>query len=159
MGIILNDSLRVNAPKPTDARYMKNETIPWVSAAEVNAAIPAAYRHRGLTVLIGDSEFWYNGGTADVNLVKKSNTDIVLQLAADGFYEFPSDVLVTWVIAKPNIDINIGLGAQAPGDLTESFIGANISYPFNIGLWRDAGQRIYFSGIAGSNTKVIIKTA
>lgn len=159
MSIQVNDSIRVNAPKPTDARYLKAETTAWVSAAEVNTAIPLPYRHPGMTVLIGTSEYWYVGGVADVNLVKKSNTDIILNLTADGFYQFPADALIAALVVTPDVDIALSIGASAPGDLYSGLVlGAGISSPINLMLWRNASQRIYFSGLAGSVTKIIIKT-
>lgn len=159
MGIILNDGFRVNAPKPVDVRYLKNETTAWTSVSEVNTAIPTAYRHPGLTVLVGTSEYWYVGGIADVNLVKKSNTDIILNLTSDGFYQFTNEALVAALVVTPNADITFGLGATIAGDIIQDLtLGANITTPVTVQIWRNVGQRLYFSGLAGATTKIIIKT-
>ena len=70
MSILLNDNLSIQAPKPVDANYG-----PYASTTAANAAISFANRYVGLTVGIGTttvSEYWYNGGIADVNLIAKS---------------------------------------------------------------------------------------
>jgi len=71
MSITLNDNLSVQAPKPADARYG-----PYADTATANAATAnAGNRYIGLTVGIGTTnttEYWYNGGIADSNLVVKS---------------------------------------------------------------------------------------
>lgn len=154
-----NDAFDIRAPKPIDKRYSKNEIIPWVSAAEVNTAIPVAYRYQGLTVLIGTREYWYIGGTANVNLVPKSDNGVTINLTADGFYTFPSGMLVVALVVTPDIVINFKAGSS-PG--AEDFVPTMQIQPaptaIMVPIWRNEGQNIYFGGIGGSNTNIIIKT-
>lgn len=65
-----NDNFQINAPKHIDTRYI-NLFTPWASTAAANAAIPGAYRYLGLTVLIGTTEYWYQAGITDPDLVPK----------------------------------------------------------------------------------------
>jgi lysophospholipase L1-like esterase len=65
-------------PKPLEYYQGKFSGGVWqsyASTAEANAAIPSSRRYLGLTVCIGTStnctEYWYNGGVADGNLVLK----------------------------------------------------------------------------------------
>lgn len=75
MAILLNDNLDIAAVKPVDSRYGT-----YTSVLEANAAIPAIKRYRGLTVgVIAEgilSEYWYNNGIADSDLIIKSNAGI-----------------------------------------------------------------------------------
>lgn len=66
-----NDNFRIEAPKPIDDRYM-NGTVPYVSVAEANATIVITRRHKQLTVAIGNDEYWYKNGIADVDLILKA---------------------------------------------------------------------------------------
>jgi hypothetical protein len=67
MAILVNDNLEVRANKPTDARYG-----PHASTGAANSAIPSAYRHIGLTVLVGTDEYWYKDGIQNGDLVLKT---------------------------------------------------------------------------------------
>jgi len=63
--------VKVLNPKPADAKY-DNEGVPYVNTAAAIAAIPAAIRHRGLTVNINGEEYWWKTGTADGDLIVKT---------------------------------------------------------------------------------------
>jgi hypothetical protein len=73
MAIAFNDNFDIRAAKPIDKRYLNSSNASYTNVAQANAQIPSSYRHVGLTVLIGSVEYWYIGGTADVNLVAKSS--------------------------------------------------------------------------------------
>lgn len=72
MAIYINDAIENFSPKSLDNKYLKNGVTPYASLAEVNTFINPAYRSIGLTVLIGAQEYWYIGGTADINLIVKN---------------------------------------------------------------------------------------
>lgn len=156
-----NDSFQFRAPKPADSRYLKNEIIPWVSVAEVNAAIPSAYRYKGLTVLIGTLEYWYLNGITNSDLIPKNiGTTTVLNISADGFYTFPLATLIVALIVTPDADINFKAGsAEGLEDFVPTLqLEEDIPAPLAVFLYRNAGQSIYFGGISGSNTTIVIKT-
>lgn len=71
MSIPINDNFNVNAPKNIDDRYSVGGVTPYVSVAAANAAIPISRRAVGLTVLIGGTEYWYQLGITDPDLVIK----------------------------------------------------------------------------------------
>lgn len=74
MAIELNDNIDNKSPKILDKRYSKNDgTTPYATVLEANTLIPLAYRALGLTVLIGNVEYWYKDGITDVDLVIKSS--------------------------------------------------------------------------------------
>lgn len=154
-----NDSFQIRAPKPIDSRYLKNETVPWVSPAEVNAAIIAPYRYIGLTVLIGSTEFWYIGGKLDEHLVPKRAGDIALPLSSDGFYTSPTPILVMAMIVTPtqNILFKAGSSTGAEDFVPEIALVANVPAVVSVQFLRNAAQTIHFSGIVGS-TLVVLKT-
>lgn len=155
-----NDAFQIRAPKPIDSRYLKNELIPWTSVAEVNAAIHTAYRHQGLTVLIGQQEYWYMGGTTDNHLVPKNRGDIAIQLSANGYYTAPFGMLIVALIITPDANINFKAGSSSEAEdfVPEVPLQKDVPAPLAVFLWRNASQRIYFSGINGSNTTILIKT-
>ncbi len=66
----LNDNIRMVGPKPLDDKYY-NGLIPYTSTGQVNSLINPNDRYKGLTVLVGNDEFWYYQGIADGNLVAK----------------------------------------------------------------------------------------
>ena len=154
-----NDSFQIRAPKPIDSRYLKNETTPWVSAAEVNTAIIAPYRYIGLTVLIGSVEYWYIGGKTDNHLVPKRPGDIVLELSSDGFYTAPFAMLIAALVVTPTTNINFKAGSSSGA---EDFVPAiplvaNVPAAITIFIQRNATQTIHFSGITAA-TQIVIKT-
>lgn len=155
-----NDAFDCRSPKPLDKRYLKNEIIPYTSVAEVNTAIVSAYRYQGLTVLIGSIEYWYIGGITDGHLVPKIAGNIILTLTADGFYTFPTGTLIVALVVTPDVDINFKAGSTVGGEdfvptlLLEGGVPAAIA----VFLVRNAAQNIYFGGISGSNTTIVIKT-
>lgn len=71
MPIIVNDNFRNNSPKSLDNKYLKNGTTAYISTAEAVSSIPLAYRHIGLTVLVGNKEYWWRDGKADNQLIEK----------------------------------------------------------------------------------------
>lgn len=95
-------SNQVTNPIPVDFYYG-----PYTSVAEANAAVPIALRlvgdNFGRTVGIGvagaQTEYWWNGGTADVNLVPKATggavepppADPMLRLLTGGDYIYDPD--------------------------------------------------------------------
>jgi hypothetical protein len=75
MPILLNDNLNINAPRPNDNRYG-----PYFNTDAALAGVPAAQRYIGLTVgILGTgnvvSEYWFNDGIANTDLIIKS-TDL-----------------------------------------------------------------------------------
>ena len=73
MSITINDNIQTNLGKSLDNKYLKNGSIPYVSVLEANTIIPLSYRSLGLTVLIGNQQYWYKDGVADMDLVLKSD--------------------------------------------------------------------------------------
>lgn len=78
MPITINDQFAVQAGRSVDNRLGKlvaGQTVPFASVAEANTAIPAAYRHLGLVVMVSLSglpvDHYYRDGIADANLVEK----------------------------------------------------------------------------------------
>lgn len=74
MAIELGDNIKTGAPKPTDSRYLNNQT-PWASVSEVNTNIlggVGGLRYTGLTVNINGEEYWYKNGIGDGDLELKS---------------------------------------------------------------------------------------
>ncbi|MGC3945353.1 MAG: hypothetical protein QM762_12705 [Chryseolinea sp.] len=70
-GTRLNDNIRVEAGKPIDDRYL-NGVVPYANAAEACSLIVLSRRHPGLTVKIGNDEYWWKSGIQDVDLILKA---------------------------------------------------------------------------------------
>lgn len=76
MAIITNDGLENRSNKPLMSFYLKG-TVPWADVDEAKAGVPASYRHKGMTVLVGTTspqEYWWKDGTADNQIVLKQAT-------------------------------------------------------------------------------------
>lgn len=80
MALTVNDSINTSAPKPLDNKYgifTSGAFRAYANIAEANSTIATLSRSVGLTVLIntgsGNQEYWYQGGTADINLVAKAS--------------------------------------------------------------------------------------
>lgn len=71
MSIKLNDNIKVYAGKPLDARYLNNNNQTYFSTTAANLSIPISERYIGLTLNIGNIEYWYKDGVSDSDLVKK----------------------------------------------------------------------------------------
>ena len=72
MAIQLSDNLKINVGAPIDSKYLNDFNAPYADVLEVNTLIPIAQRYIGLTVNILNSEYWYELGVSDVDLVIKS---------------------------------------------------------------------------------------
>jgi hypothetical protein len=70
--------LKVLNPQSVDNKYLSGGTTPYTSVANVNAFIPQAIRHIGLTVNILGVEYWYRDGVLDGNLVVKTTSGGVI---------------------------------------------------------------------------------
>lgn len=85
------DSIRKISTLPLDANSMKSDGTPYTSVTEAHNSVPAGHIAVGDIRIVnsgsGIREFWYKGGTALVNLVKKypdsgfgeTFSDIILQ--------------------------------------------------------------------------------
>lgn len=90
----INDSLFTQAPKPVDGWYSVFESgavRPYNSLAEVLSTVPSPVRVQGMTFLVSVSgvvaEYWYYGGVADINLIKKTSGSVstLSVTSANGF--------------------------------------------------------------------------
>ena len=73
MAINIVDNLNVFAPKSIDNRYLKNGLIPYTSVNDVLNTLVTSVRHKGLTVLINDEEYWFKDGITDNDIILKSS--------------------------------------------------------------------------------------
>lgn len=109
MAIQLSDNIDRRTGKPLDSVYL-NGVTPWTNLAQVDAGIPVSYRYRGLTVLVGATEYWFGGGASGVllaNLVVKGGSNCIQVTQAE--YD-----------AIPVKDPNIRYFVSEPGDGTNA---------------------------------------
>lgn len=83
MSIVVNDSLQSNSPKSLDNKYLKNGVTPYADTTDANTSIDSAYRSVGLTILIGNIEYWYKTGILNANLIPKSVSSVSSPLVLD----------------------------------------------------------------------------
>lgn len=82
---VVNDSIQINAPKPLDKWYMIYDVTarPYNGIAEVMSTVNVLYRYEyqtfNITVSGETDEYWFKGGTAQSNLVKKSSSTVVTE--------------------------------------------------------------------------------
>jgi len=91
-----NDNFRIEAGKPIDDRYTRFG-LAYVDIAEVNATIVISRRYKGLTVLVGNLEYWYLEGITDADLVIKTTGGGTggSGASASGKFIFSTDVTTT----------------------------------------------------------------
>ena len=167
MPITVNDGLKTNAPRATDARYGKlggGKTVPYATTAEALVAIAISYRHIGLTVNVANQEWWWKDDVTDDALVIKSNGAsagrAVLNLTADGSYVLPQGNFLTEIIVIPAADIvlKIGTSPGAEDILPATPIAANEEYPLSTLVSAiKADKTIYFSGLTAATQINIYK--
>jgi hypothetical protein len=76
MPIPLNDNIKVSAPKPSDPRYLNTSNAPYANEAEVLSQIPETERHSGLTVKIGDVEYWFKTDTTTLEIKSSESSSL-----------------------------------------------------------------------------------
>lgn len=116
MAIVFNDNFEIKAPRSIDKRYGKilgGKTVPYASVSEANSLVVKAYRHLGLTVRVGNDEYWWKEGIEDVNLVLKQ-TPVSDTPEAGGDDAFSTggakvlqDAITTEATARQNADIDL----------------------------------------------------
>ena len=77
---VINSGFDVNTPQSVDLSYGKINNgviVPYASVAEALLGMVSSYRYIGKTCLIttidGNSEYWFQAGVTDNDLVIKSN--------------------------------------------------------------------------------------
>jgi len=119
MAIILNDNIRVNAPKPQEDKRMNNG-VPYTDVAQANSLLnPVVDRYESLEVVIGTpsnwSIYWYKNGVADTDLILKEEGGAGLELwdvdkeylkAQSVLYEDPIGYFSIYVAKQDNIGQN-----------------------------------------------------
>jgi len=73
MAITLNDNLQINAGKPIDSKYFNASGVPYASLSEVLSTVGNPLRYQGLTVNVLGSEYWFQHGITNSDLVFKNN--------------------------------------------------------------------------------------
>jgi len=75
MAIILNDNLKISAPKPSEERFLHPSGRRYVNAAEVNSTIESSRRFIDCIVSTDEGFFIYDGGTEDTDLIPYNVTN------------------------------------------------------------------------------------
>ena len=70
MSIVLNDNIKVNAPKPVESKYF-DWLNPWISEAAAYAWVAPTERHIWLTININNEEWRWKDWVTDPDLVLK----------------------------------------------------------------------------------------
>jgi hypothetical protein len=160
-----NTPIQLNAPFPNlDNKYFDGSTgLPWASKAAVlaSATVAEEFRGKGLTVLIGKREWWFRDGVTDDKLVPKGNYDVVVLNNVDGSYVLEDEELLQNIVVVPNngnvVDFKVGLTAGASDLVAGVNLTANKGNAFSVPVYANGNTTIYFSGIAGVSSQVIIK--
>ena len=135
MAINLNDNTRVKAGKPSEAKYLSTGNTVYATVAAVNAAIPIAERHVGLTVNVANVEYWYKSAVTDISLIeKKFNTEIPIADFVTGATNLGTGSVPIFAAKVENI-----LNFKSLKSLTTSIINITSDDDY-----------IYFSGSTGN---------
>ena len=135
MATSLNDNIRIEAGKNVDDRYL-NGVTPWTDVAAVNTAIVPSRRHKGLTVLIDDTEYWYRDGISNIDLIVKAGGggSAILPWVAGTYTE--TVTLVT-------NDIDGCSQIFSLSDPTRPFVSADFFAEWIAGKWELISERGY----------------
>jgi len=145
MAINLGDNIKIQVPKPVDAKYLNN-TEPYVDVAAVNTAIPSGLRSQGLTVNIAGVEYWYGDGILDGDLVVKTSDGGVVS-AANGL----SVISGTTVILGGTLTSGVTITGTYPVEFVgiDSFLVDNTGGTGTIRFNDTEGYGIIFDQIGG----------
>jgi hypothetical protein len=72
MAITFNNNFKIGIGAPIDSKYLNSLNQPYASTGATNTAIQQSQRYVGLTVNVGNVEYWYKNGTADTDLILKT---------------------------------------------------------------------------------------
>jgi len=148
---IFNDNIQLYANKALDNRTGQYQNATWVgypSTAIANAALNPAVRHQGLTVLIGNTEYWYKEGILDVHLITKTiaiSANNGLNVFTNGNIQLGGTLLKSTTIDTTSLYTLTVAGANTGGNVT--FQGINTSTGSAI-----YGDAISGDGISGKST-------
>ena len=133
MSIKLGDNIEMTGPVPNDARYL-NVNVPWTSTTEVNTSLlggTGGVRYTGLTVNVNGTEYWYNDGIADIDLIEKSSGGGggagMLNWTGSTANAIGTYISVSGICAQPNLTFN-GSILNVTGTVTATTVtGANVT--------------------------------
>lgn len=130
MAILLNDNIRVLAPKPQDDWYYKEGVAPYLNVSDVNSSVPSEFRYIQQKFAVGSGssyqEYWYKDGILDTDLVVNSSAG-TLQDVVDASGDSASGLLNDFSFG---IDLNGGLsvdGFTGAGFLFDDSLSSSFS--------------------------------
>jgi hypothetical protein len=98
--------IKVLTSKPLNYYYFQSDNTPWESVAQANSGINIGLRHRGMTLLIDTTEYWYMPDTLDVSLTVKTLG------SAGSSYTFAGGLLDTGGVVTADSVIAKGMSAS-----------------------------------------------
>jgi len=158
MAITINDNFNNFSPKSMDNKYMVSGLTRYATVAAANAAIPGAYRHLGLTVLLntggGSQEYWYKEGTADLDLVIK---DLSYTLANNGLTKTGSTIqLGGTLIQATTINGGASYTLKSTSSVTTSIPTVEIENTgLGVGLYSHAVSGTGIQGNSNSGSAIV----
>jgi len=155
MAIAFNDNFKISAPKPVDKRYLNNSNLPYASIAEVNSIILSSERYIGLTVNIGNVEYWYETAISDGDLLVKTVKDIYVS----GATYSGSTLLLHRTQGLSDINVNIGVSGVTDGVVSgATLVGSNLILSRTIGLPDIIADLSALSGGSGTPKETFVTT-
>jgi len=113
MAKIMNENFCINVGNPIDSKYLASTNQPYADVATVNTAIVESQRYVGLTVNIGNVEYWYGAGVTDGSLVIKDSgiASTGITTANNGLTKTGSTVLLGGTLTGATIFTKDGTGS------------------------------------------------
>lgn len=147
------------SPTATDRKYLKDGISVFADVAEACSMTNEAYRSLGLTVLIGEVEYWWKNGPLDSDLIRKTAPRDEYTLTTNGSFVLKAgDLLHTIVVISTANFAGLKFGTTSGGEeIWNATVVTNTPFIIESKIYADANKTIYVTGVTAQVKLIIFK--
>ena len=164
MAIPFSDNFSIGVGNPIDAKYLNALNQPYADTGETNTRISESQRYIGLTVNIGNVEYWYKNGVSDTDLILKTFSGGTggggtITGATNGLGVSGKNICLGGAISPSAVITDVtGVGIQYGADYTGTFVNESLVTKRYVDLQNTTGTTFHIPVFNNAGNKLIDST-
>jgi hypothetical protein len=164
MAIPFSDNFSIGVGNPIDAKYLNALNQPYADTGETNTRISESQRYIGLTVNIGNAEYWYKNGVTDADLILKTFSGGTggggtITGATNGLGVSGKNICLGGAISPSAVITDVtGVGIQYGADYSSTFINESLVTKRYVDLQNTTGTTFHIPVFNNAGNKLIDST-